>query len=62
MWFVIAIATMATLALVFATLDGIYKAALYRYAATGEVPVLMPAEVVREGWRTQEGGSIGGPR
>lgn len=61
-WFVIAIATVGTLALIFATLDGIYKAALYRYAATGEVPVLMPAEVVREGWRTQEGGSIGGPR
>ena len=61
-WFLIAIPTVATLALIFSALDGIYKAALYLYAATGEVPALMPADVVREGFRPDEGGSISGPR
>ena len=57
---VLGVATMATIALVFATLDGIYKAALYRYASTGQVPELFPDDVVRDGWRQQEGGG-GGP-
>ena len=62
LWAIIAVATMATLALVFATLDGIYKAALYHYAATGEVPELFPAEVIRDSYRVDDGGSISGPR
>ena len=60
-WAVIAVATVGTLALVFAALDGIYKAALYMFASTGEVPSLFPAEVVRNGFRAADGGSIGGP-
>jgi hypothetical protein len=61
-WFLIAIPTIGILALVFAALDGIYKAALYVFASTGEVPSLFPAEVVREGFREDtRGGSIGGP-
>lgn len=61
-WFLIAIPTIAILALVFAALDGIYKAALYVFASTGEVPSLFPTEVVREGFREDtRGGSIGGP-
>ena len=61
-WFLIAIPTIAILALVFAALDGIYKAALYVFASTGEVPSLFPTEVVREGFRADtRGGSIGGP-
>ena len=63
LWVVVAAATLGTLALLFAALDGIYKAALYLFAATGEIPALFPAEVVREGFRPQaDGGSISGPR
>lgn len=62
LWAVLAVVTVVTIALVFATLDGIYKAALYRYASTGIVPELFPADVVREGWkRDTRGGSINGP-
>ena len=61
-WFLIAIPMIAILAVVFAALDGIYKAALYVFASTGEVPSLFPTEVVREGFREDtRGGSIGGP-
>ena len=38
-------------ALVFATMDGIYKAALYNYAATGEVPTLFPDDAIRGAFR-----------
>ena len=37
--------------LVFATMDGIYKAALYNYAATGEVPTLFPDDAIRGAFR-----------
>ena len=62
LWAVLAVVTVVTIALVFATLDGIYKAALYQYASTGNVPDLFPPEVVREGWkRDTRGGSTQGP-
>ena len=52
---ILAIAIGATLlagvALVFATLDGIFKAALYNYATDGQVPSLFPDEVVRDAFR-----------
>ena len=35
------------LAAVFASLEGIYKAALYQYAATGQVPALFPSDVIQ---------------
>ena len=38
-------------ALVFATMDGIYKAALYNYAASGEVPTLFPDDAIRGAFR-----------
>ena len=38
-------------ALVFATMDGIYKAALYHYAASGEVPSLFPDDAIRGAFR-----------
>ena len=41
----------AGVALVFATLDGIYKAALYSYAASGEVPSLFPDDTIRGAFR-----------
>ena len=41
-------------ALLFATMDGIYKAALYCYAATGEVPNLFPDETIRGAFRQRE--------
>ncbi len=37
----------AGVAAVFAALEGIYKAALYQYAATGQVPALFPTEVIQ---------------
>lgn len=55
------VVTATAIALVFSTLDGIYKAALYSYAATGQVPELFPDEVVRDSWRTREGGGGGSP-
>lgn len=39
------------IALLFATMDGIYKAALYSYAATGEVPELFPDDTIRHAFR-----------
>ena len=38
-------------ALVFATLDGIFKAALYNYASDGQVPSLFPNDVVQNAFR-----------
>jgi hypothetical protein len=38
-------------ALVFATLDGIFKAALYNYAATGEVPSLFTDDTIQGAFR-----------
>ena len=35
------------LAAVLAALEGIYKAALYQYAATGQVPALFPSDVIQ---------------
>ena len=37
----------ALVAAAFAALEGIYKAALYQYAATGQVPALFPTEVIQ---------------
>ena len=46
-------ALVAFVAVLFATLDGIYKAALYNYATNGEVPSLFDGDVVREAFRPQ---------
>ena len=35
----------------FATMDGIYKAALYNYAATGQVPAIFPKDVIQGAFR-----------
>ena len=53
-WVVLAVTLLGTIALTFAALDGIYKAALFMYATTGQVPALFPAEVVREGFRADQ--------
>ena len=34
-------------AVAFVTMDGIYKAALYNYAATGQVPAIFPKDVIQ---------------
>ncbi len=47
----IGVVMVAGVALVFATLDGIYKAALYSYAASGEVPSLFPDDTIRGAFR-----------
>ena len=47
----IGVVLIAGVALVFATLDGIYKAALYSYAASGSVPTLFPAETIQGAFR-----------
>ena len=47
----IGVLLVAGVALVFATLDGIYKAALYSYAASGEVPTLFPDDTIRGAFR-----------
>jgi hypothetical protein len=47
---VLGVAAVIVVSLAFAALDGIYKAALYLYASTGQAPELLPAEVVREGF------------
>ena len=39
------------LAAVFVTMDGIYKAALYNYAATGQVPALFTNDVIQGAFR-----------
>ena len=41
----------AAIVLMFATLGGIYKAALYHYAASGEVPSLFQDETIRGAFR-----------
>ena len=48
---VIGATLLAGVALVFATLDGIFKAALYNYATDGQVPSLFPDDVVRDAFR-----------
>ena len=48
---VIGAVLLAGVALVFATLDGIFKAALYNYATDGQVPSLFPDDVVRDAFR-----------
>ena len=47
----IGVVLIAGVALVFATMDGIYKAALYNYASTGEVPTLFPDDAIRGAFR-----------
>ena len=54
LWVVITVGLLGAIALTFAALDGIYKAALFMYAATGQIPALFPAEVVREGFRADQ--------
>ena len=49
----VGVALVAFVAVLFATLDGIYKAALYNYATNGEVPSLFDGDVVREAFRPQ---------
>ena len=44
---VVAFVLAGALAAIFASLEGIYKAALYQYAATGQVPALFPTEVIQ---------------
>ena len=39
--------------LVFAALDGIYKAALYNYAVDGAVPILFPEDAIRGAFRRE---------
>ena len=48
---VVGVMLIAGVALLFATMDGIYKAALYNYAATGEVPTLFPDDAIRGAFR-----------
>ena len=47
----IGVVLIAGVALVFATLDGIYKAALYTYASSGDVPSLFPGDVIQGAFR-----------
>ena len=47
----IGVVLIAGVALVFATMDGIYKAALYNYASSGEVPTLFPDDAIRGAFR-----------
>ena len=51
---IIGVVLVAGVALVFATMDGIYKAALYTYSATGEVPSLFPDDAIRRAFRPRE--------
>ena len=48
---VIGIVLVAGVTLLFATLNGIYKAALYNYAADGQVPSLFPDDTIRGAFR-----------
>ena len=50
---VIGVVLIAGVALVFATLDGIYKAALYNYAVDGMVPSLFPDDAIRGAFRPE---------
>ncbi len=47
----IGVVLVAAVSLVFATLNGIYKAALYNYAADGHVPTLFTEETLRGAFR-----------
>ena len=47
----VGVVLIAGVALVFATLDGIYKAALYSYASSGGVPGLFPGDVIQGAFR-----------
>ena len=49
----IGIALIVGVSLVFATLNGIYKAALYNYAVDGVVPSLFPDDVIRGAFRPE---------
>ena len=51
---VIGVVLIAGVALVFATLDGIYKAALYNYAVDGVVPSLFPDDAIRGAFRPEQ--------
>ena len=42
----ISVVLAGSIVVAFATLDGIYKAALYNYAATGQVPALFTNDVI----------------
>ena len=48
---VIGVVLVAGVSLVFATLSGIYKAALYNYAADGQVPALFTEDTIRGAFR-----------
>ena len=48
---VIGVVLVAGVSLIFATLSGIYKAALYNYAADGQVPALFPDDTIRGAFR-----------
>ncbi len=47
----IGVLLVAGVALVFAAMDGIYKAALYNYASTGEVPTLFTDDTIQGAFR-----------
>ena len=47
----IGVALIAAVMLIFAALDGIYKAALYHYATSGEVPSLFQGDVIQKAFR-----------
>ena len=50
----IGVVLVAGVAPTFATMGGIYKAALYTCAATGEVPSLFPDDAIRRAFRPRE--------
>ncbi len=50
----VGVVLIAGIALVFATLDGIYKAALYNYAVDGVVPSLFPEDAIRGAFRPEQ--------
>ena len=53
---VLAGVALAGVVLAFVAMNGIYKAALYEYAASGRVPEYIPQEIVRDSWtRTTSG-------
>ena len=49
----VGVVLVAGIVLVFATLDGIYKAALYNYAIDGVVPSLFPEDAIRGAFRQE---------
>ena len=54
LWVVIAVVTLGAIALVFAAMGGIYKAALYLYATSGQVPEMFPSEMMQQGFHSAE--------